>query len=121
MPSVADQYLDYTAAPEALRLWGVSVTLWRGQKSTVTTAEWGRPKSDALETEGLPLAINSREWTIAKSAYVFGGVSVEPRDGDRIEEADGTRWQVLPNEGESSANSSGDDWQILTKMVPSGD
>lgn len=96
---------------------GELVTIHRGPQSTAgVTAMWGRPESDALETEGLALAINSREWTIQKAAYAFGGVAREPQHGDRIVDADGT-WQVLPDDGKPAWASSGDDWQIRTKLV----
>lgn len=116
MPSLADQYLDDTAAPEALRLWGVAVTLRRGTQSTTTTAECGRPVAATIDTDGLPLDYEAREWTIAKAAYVFGGVAREPQRNDRIVDGDGT-WQVLPDEGKPAVTSSGDDWIIRTKKV----
>lgn len=116
MPSIADQYLDDTAAPEALRLWGVAVMLRRGAQSTATTAEWGRPLADTIETDGLPIEYEAREWVIQKTAYVFAGVAREPQQGDRIVDADGT-WQVLPDAGKPAVTSSGEDWVIRTKRV----
>jgi hypothetical protein len=108
------------AAQQLATSAGELVTLRRGAQSTASvTAVWQRPQVAALEAEGLGVDYESREWVVAKAAYVFGGTAREPQAGDRIVDADGT-WQVLP-EGDGAAwHSDGGDWVITTKLVNSG-
>jgi hypothetical protein len=80
---------------------------------------WGKPESQTFDAEGMATDYDSREWTIAKTAYTFAGIAREPRAGDRIVDADGT-WQVLPDDAGPAVVSSGDDWVVKTKSVSNG-
>lgn len=115
--SICDDYLAACTAPEEQRLWGDTVTLLRvGQTTTGVVAVWQRPESAAEDAQGLNTEFEFREWVVAKAAYAFNGIESEPRNNDRITDADGT-WLLLADDRTPAWRIDGEDYVIRTKRV----
>lgn len=85
------------------RFFGVTVTLKRGTLSTASVTAIIASKKDLAEDRYngiVPTAVSDRDYRIAVTAYVFGGVAATPREGDRIEElllgGQAAIYEVLP-------------------------
>jgi len=81
----------------------VTVTLKRGTQSTASVTAIIASKKDLAEDRYngiVPTAVSDRDYRIAVTAYVFGGVAATPREGDRIEElllgGQAAIYEVLP-------------------------
>ena len=91
MPSIVDQILEQGAV--ALNdTFGVSVVLSRGVVSTASfTAEWREDNEEIIGDDGFPVLVRHREYIVKASDVVLSGSTVEPREGDRIEDADNSK------------------------------
>ena len=100
--------------------FGETVTISGSDGSaTGVTASWYVSKTDnAIErsASGHVTAPLKRQWTVAKSAYSIGGRTT-PRRGDRIIDADGTQWELLPEEKQEAWQDCGADWHLFTKKA----
>ena len=120
MASLADTYLDTAAASEEDRLWGETVTLKRGTRTTsgVTAQKFSGERKVTLES-GSYMQFFLCEWIVTKARYVVAGEVTRPRKGDRIVESDGTEWELLPIEDLSEVveQAGGLEWLLRTKRV----
>lgn len=83
----------------ARQVAGVPVTYRQGGVSVEVTAVVGKHPFRVDEPEGGALYIETRDYLVAQADLVHAGQPIEPRDGDRIEEA-GRVYQVVSVGGE---------------------
>lgn len=99
-----------------------TVTYRRGGLSVSLAATKAPVRRATDPTFGLLLPTEC-DWIIQASLIVLGGATVEPKEiTDTIEEANGTIWQVMPNDSEAAYRQSdpfGNAWRIHTKLIDS--
>lgn len=103
MPSKFDTLFEACAAPNLDQVFGVSVTLTRdGVISTAFTATYTDRQVELLDSGGGAFSsFTQREFTIKASDYKLTTEAVEPRQNDRITEADsGHVYELMPVPGQ---------------------
>jgi len=120
MPSSFDALYASIAAPSLDRFFGELVTLQRGASTTAgVTASWTDQAGKIESADGSMVILVDRVWLVKKTAYLIGGVAVEPQKGDRLTDADSATWEVLPSVAGPAVLSygGGHEWEIKTKRV----
>lgn len=100
--------------------FGEPVTLQRGENTTSgVTASWTEQAGKIESADGSTVILVDRVWLVKKTAYLIGGVAVEPQRGDRLTDAGGATWEVLPNVAGPAVVSyaGGHEWELKTKRV----
>jgi hypothetical protein len=123
VPALADTYLDTAAASEEDRLWGSAVSIRRGgATTTAVTMQQRIGEWEVVDFEGRLFKVAGCEWIVTKARYLVNGVAVQPLAGDRITEANGTIWEVLPSgdKQESDELAGGLEWLIRSKRISNG-
>lgn len=77
-----------------------TVTYSRGAQSVSLAAAIGRTNYRIADDYGSRLEHGDRDYLIRVAVLKLGGVATEPAVGDRITEADGSIYEVLPPFGE---------------------
>ncbi len=120
MASPFDTLWASTAQAAFAATMGDTVSIRRGTNTTtgVTAQKFLGERFVNLD-DGGRLQYSGCQWIIAKSAYTFDGVVVDPKSGDRIVEAGGEIWEISPQAemAEVSELPGGTEWQLLTKRV----
>lgn len=101
------------------RAFGVSVKLRRGQfKTAAFTAPWQSVDYEVIDAEGFTTKITSRDYVIPADKVVINGLTVEPRDGDVLEEVNGN-FEVMKIPGRPGVEllPGGYRWLVHTKKV----
>ncbi len=82
------------------------------------TAVKRKSQSPLMSVDGLMLSVVDAEWILPRTI----GSVVLPLAGHRIIDADGTRWEIVPDENMQAAADWGDGtrWLVRTKRVKSG-
>ena len=122
MSSSFDALYASIAAPSLDRCFGESVTLQRGAVTTPgVTASWTEQSGKIESPDGSMTTLVDRVWIVKKAAYLIGGVAVEPQKGDRLTDAGGATWEILPSLAGPAVLSygGGHEWEIKTKLVAS--
>ena len=120
MSSPFDALYTNLAQPMLDRHFGEPVTLQRGTVTTPgVTASWTEQAGRIESHDGSMTTLVDRVWIVKKTAYLIGGVAVEPQKGDRLADADGSTWEVLPSLAGPAVLSygGGHEWEIKTKQV----
>lgn len=104
MHSAFDSLYAATATPNLLKLFGVSVRLRRnGRDSAPFDAMYSDRTFAIWNDAGGSTEVVLRTWLLPVASCAIGGVSVEPRTGDRIlGDADGV-WEITPPDANSAA------------------
>lgn len=100
----------------------VSVTIRRGARRTTVDAVPAATPVETLSSHDVQIDGTWRDWLVIKSDYAFASKALDPAIGDRIEESDGTLWEVLPVEGQPCwrpSDAYGFQIRVRTKMVMS--
>jgi len=92
----ANAWLGSTLAASA----GVAVMLRRDHHRTPLTVWIGHTDAEKTVDGELVLATRIRNYLVDVTAYRINGQAVEPLRGDRITEADGAEYEILPPSGE---------------------
>jgi hypothetical protein len=120
MPTPFDTLYERFVAPAADRLFGEPVTLQRGAITTPNvTASWTDQAGRIESADAGMVILVDRTWLVRKTAYLIDGAAVEPQKGDRLIDAGGAAWEVLPNIAGPAVTSyrGGHEWEIRTKRV----
>lgn len=120
MGSLFDTLMADCASPMLEQHLGEAVSIARGQNTTVgVTASWTTQTEEVVTADGKHTALFDRFWFVRQSAYQISASAVEPRTGDRLTDAGGNVWEVLPRQSIPPVVSyaGGDVWKIATKRV----
>lgn len=120
MSSVFDTMMADNASPVLDEKFGESVSITRGPNTTPdVTASWSAQMEETSTTDDKHTGMVDRFWFVKKSTYEISSTVIEPRTGDRLTDAAGLIWEVLPNRGTPPVVSyaAGDQWKIATKQV----
>ena len=120
MPSSFDALYPAHCQPMLDQHFGEPVTLQRGAATTpAVTASWTDQAGRIESADGSMIILVDRVWLVKKTAYLIGGVAVEPQKGDRLIDAAGATWEILPNVAGPAVASyaGGHEWEIKTKQV----
>lgn len=81
---------------------GITITLSRGTNSTPGIAAIvGSTKAEtAIDDGGAVIRTPLRDYLIKANLYLINGTAVDPQNGDKITESDGTIFEVRPLGGE---------------------
>jgi len=119
MPCAFDNQL--AAASEMLdRQYSEAVTVTRGSNSTAgVLAAWTSQGDVLVSPVDAQTQVVDRVWLIRKTLYLISASAVEPRTGDRITDAAGAVWEVLPSLAGPAVLSfeNGRSWEVRTKKV----
>ena len=99
-----------------------TVTYSRGVATVSLSAAIGS-SAFSLDNGNVVLTIESRDYLFAAADLILGGVQVTPLAGDRITEADGQVYEVLPMAGEPAWRHSDrqrTSLRVHTRQVESG-
>lgn len=109
---------DWDAATDQLaEVFGEPVTLLRGAQETAVTAEYWDREYEATGPNGMLTVVNARDVLVAVDDYAFAGAAVQPRQGDRLTDAAGRTWEVLPIAGRPAFERHGNRWLLRTKEI----
>ena len=109
---------DWDAATDQLsEAFGESLTLIRGAQETAITAETWDREYEATGPNGILTIINARDALVAVADYTLAGAVVQPRQGDKLTDANGRKWEVLPIAGRPAFERHGDQWLLRTKEI----
>ena len=100
-----------------------AVTYRRGSSRVVLDATAGSTPVETYQSFEVAVDATWRDWLIVKADLVLSGRATVPAVGDRIVQADGTTWEVLPIEGQRCWRpSDAESYQIRvhTKLVSDG-
>ena len=97
--SMEELFGELDADPD---VFGVQVTLQRGADVTLLVPAKLGKTSDQIASSFGSVRLESRDFIIRSIDYVIGTGAVEPARNDFITEADGAKWQVLPDNGVSA-------------------
>lgn len=120
MGSLFDALTASCASPMLDQHFGEAVAIRRGPNTTAgVTASWTAQAEQVTTADGKPTAVVDRFWFVRISAYQIDGQPVEPRTGDRLTDAAGVVWEVLPrlNMPPVVSYAAGESWKIATKRV----
>ena len=112
----------YAAAASPLldQQFGEAVTLQRGRNTTAGVIASWTSQGDVLQSEdGTKTLTVDRVWLIRKTLYLIDADAVEPKTADRLTDAAGATWEVLPSMAGPAVLSyaGGHEWEIKTKRV----
>lgn len=97
------------------------VTYSRGSYSVVVNAVIGSTDRETLDQAGNTIIVTQRDFTIVAAVLQLNGSLITPCRGDRITEASGEVFEVLPSSaGEDHyrpSDASGISWRIHTKKA----
>ena len=119
MPTAFDAQLA-AASPMLDQQVGEAVTVTRGVNATAgVIASWTSQGDVIVSPDGAQTLLVDRVWLIRKTLYLIAGVAVEPRTGDRLTDAAGKTWEVLPSIAGPAGLSyeDGASWEVKTKRV----
>lgn len=119
MPSAFDAQLA-AASPMLDQQFGEAVTVTRGVNSTADViASWTSQGDEIVSPDGAHTLLVDRVWLIRKDLYLIASAAVEPRTGDRLTDADGVVWEVLPSIAGPAVLSyeDGQRWEVKTKRI----
>jgi len=112
-----------TMAP-VLEAAGRFVVVRRGDEAAQLTAAKTRPRRGRERADDTIVDATEFDWIAQAADYVFGGRSVEPAEGDTIEQTrdDGTveTYQVMPADGEACfvpVDPNRTAWRIHTRLI----
>ena len=123
MPTLFAQRFADIARPVLETRLGELVTIARGAATTAgvlaIVSEQQAENQKAGPGGTVVTEIVDRIWIVRKSLYLFGGVAVEPRTGDRWTDVAGMVWEVLPSIAGPAVVSyaGGLEWEVKTKKV----
>lgn len=121
MPSAFDSLLAATASPMLDQHFGELVVISRGSNATSgVLASWLGQATSVDSADSIATQLFDREWLIKKADYLIAWTVVEPQRGDRITDADGVVWEILPAASDLRSIESyeaGERWLLKTKRV----
>ena len=120
MFSLFDSLMADCASPMLDEHFGEAVSVTRGLNTTAgVTASWTTQDAEVATTDDKHTGIVDRFWFVKQSLYQISAAAVEPRTGDRLTDAAGRVWEILPKRATSPVVSyaAGDFWKIATKQV----
>lgn len=99
---------------------GTAVTYRRGLASVQLTATVGATPTERDDGAGTIVRSTVRDYLIAVSELVLGGEAVTPQRGDRIEEASGHVYEVMPVGKEAAwrySTPGRDTYRVHTRLI----
>ncbi len=117
--SAFDSLWTSTGLQAIARIFTESITLQRADTTTegVPAQRWDT-EYESRTRDGVVTVTRARLWLIDIANYTVGGEEVKPRRGDRITDASGGRWEVLPaNDRPEVERQEPAQWIIRTKRV----
>ena len=120
MSSAFDRLYVAAGLPMLDQQFGEPVTVQRGGASTTgVVASWTVQGEMLVSPDGVHTAVVDRVWLIRKTLYLISGTAVEPRTGDRLTDADGVVWEVLPSLAGAAVvgYGGGEEWEVKTKKA----
>ena len=120
MAALFDTMMNDMASPMFDQHLGEAVAITRGANSTENvTASWCAQDEQTDTTNEQHTLHVDRYWFVKKTAYQISGSAVEPRTGDRLTDAAGRIFEVLPAKTIPPVVSygGGNEWKIATKEV----
>lgn len=108
------------AVRTARQVAGVAVTYRRGEASVELTAVVGQTPTERDDGTGIVVRSKVRDYLIMATDLVLAGEPASPQKGDRIEEADGHVYEVMPVGSEPAWRYSGpgrDVFRVHTRLI----
>jgi len=120
MSSLFDSLMEYSGSPMLDQHFGEVVSITRGSNTpTGVIASWVSQDAMTVTTDGKHTSIVDRFWFVKQSLYKVSGSAVQPRTGDRLTDAAGRVWEILPAKVTPPVvdYAAGDYWKLATKQV----